>query len=71
MLLSEHLNLFSDKNSDWKKAEAVWTKIQEENLVPRAKTLTLLAQILEKNGQVVPFEVPKVRSLTFLANNTF
>ncbi|XP_061331497.1 leucine-rich PPR motif-containing protein, mitochondrial isoform X1 [Pezoporus flaviventris] len=49
-----------DNNNDWRKAEAVWTKIQEENLVPRAKTLTLLAQILEKNGQVVPFEVPKV-----------
>ncbi|NXN95982.1 LPPRC protein, partial [Rhinopomastus cyanomelas] len=48
-------------NGDWKKAEAVWTKIQEENVVPREKTLTLLADILEKNGQVVPFEIPKVR----------
>lgn len=63
MLLSEDLNLFSDNNNDWRKAEAVWTKIQEENLVPRAKTLTLLAQILEKNGQVVPFEVPKVTGI--------
>ncbi|XP_076190563.1 leucine-rich PPR motif-containing protein, mitochondrial [Aptenodytes patagonicus] len=50
-----------EKNGDWGKAEAVWTKIQEENVVPREKTLTLLADILEKNGQVVPFEVPKVR----------
>ncbi|XP_037261250.1 leucine-rich PPR motif-containing protein, mitochondrial [Falco rusticolus] len=50
-----------EKNSDWKKAEGVWTKIQEENVVPREKTLLLLADILEKNGQVVPFEVPKVR----------
>ncbi|XP_030354937.1 leucine-rich PPR motif-containing protein, mitochondrial isoform X2 [Strigops habroptila] len=50
-----------DNNNDWRKAEAVWTKIQEENLVPREKTLALLAEILEKNGQVVPFEVPKVR----------
>ncbi|XP_075352405.1 leucine-rich PPR motif-containing protein, mitochondrial isoform X2 [Mycteria americana] len=50
-----------ENNGDWGKAEAVWTKIQEENVVPRAKTLTLLADILEKNGQVVPFEVPKVR----------
>ncbi|NXL50574.1 LPPRC protein, partial [Podilymbus podiceps] len=49
-----------ENNSDWRKAEAVWTKIQEENVVPREKTLTLLADILEKNGQVVPFEVPKV-----------
>ncbi|KFZ62387.1 hypothetical protein N338_03934, partial [Podiceps cristatus] len=48
-----------ENNSDWRKAEAVWTKIQEENVVPREKTLTLLADILEKNGQVVPFEVPK------------
>ncbi|KFP18327.1 hypothetical protein Z169_03123, partial [Egretta garzetta] len=49
-----------ENNDDWRKAEAVWTKIQEENVVPREKTLTLLAAILEKNGQVVPFEVPKV-----------
>ncbi|NXL30283.1 LPPRC protein, partial [Glaucidium brasilianum] len=50
-----------ENNGDWRKAEAVWTKIQEENVVPREKTLALLADILEKNGQVVPFEVPKVR----------
>ncbi|NXD75395.1 LPPRC protein, partial [Halcyon senegalensis] len=50
-----------ENNSDWGKAEAVWTKIQEENVVPREKTLMLLADILEKNGQVVPFEIPKVR----------
>ncbi|XP_053918868.1 leucine-rich PPR motif-containing protein, mitochondrial [Cuculus canorus] len=50
-----------ENNGDWRKAEAIWTKIQEENIVPREKTLTLLATILEKNGQVVPFEVPKVR----------
>ncbi|NXY15692.1 LPPRC protein, partial [Atrichornis clamosus] len=48
-------------NNDWGKAEAIWTKIQEENIVPREKTLSLLADIYEKNGQVVPFEVPKVR----------
>ncbi|KFQ03650.1 hypothetical protein N329_13187, partial [Haliaeetus albicilla] len=47
-----------ENNGDWRRAEAVWTKIQEENVVPREKTLTLLADILEKNGQVVPFEVP-------------
>uniref|UniRef100_A0A8C4K4Q8 Leucine rich pentatricopeptide repeat containing n=1 Tax=Dromaius novaehollandiae TaxID=8790 RepID=A0A8C4K4Q8_DRONO len=47
-------------NSDWGRAEAVWTKIQEENVVPREKTLILMANIFEKNGQVVPFEVPKV-----------
>uniref|UniRef100_A0A8C0UQK4 Leucine rich pentatricopeptide repeat containing n=1 Tax=Cyanistes caeruleus TaxID=156563 RepID=A0A8C0UQK4_CYACU len=47
-------------NKDWGKAESIWTKIQEENIVPREKTLILLADIFEKNGQVVPFEVPKV-----------
>uniref|UniRef100_A0A8U7MAX9 Leucine rich pentatricopeptide repeat containing n=1 Tax=Corvus moneduloides TaxID=1196302 RepID=A0A8U7MAX9_CORMO len=46
---------------DWGKAEAIWTKIQEENIVPREKTLILLADIFEKNGQTVPFEVPKVK----------
>ncbi|NXI45233.1 LPPRC protein, partial [Galbula dea] len=50
-----------ENKSDWAKAESVWTKIQEENVVPRERTLILLANILEKNGQVVPFEIPKVR----------
>uniref|UniRef100_A0A8B9BME9 Leucine rich pentatricopeptide repeat containing n=1 Tax=Anser brachyrhynchus TaxID=132585 RepID=A0A8B9BME9_9AVES len=55
-----HLLQLCENNSDWSKAEAIWTKMQEENVVPRQKTLTLLADIFEKNGQVVPFEVPKV-----------
>ncbi|XP_030303207.1 leucine-rich PPR motif-containing protein, mitochondrial [Calypte anna] len=50
-----------ESNGDWKKAEAVWTKMQEENIVPREKTLILLADIFQKNGQVVPFEIPKAR----------
>ncbi|XP_010221692.1 PREDICTED: leucine-rich PPR motif-containing protein, mitochondrial, partial [Tinamus guttatus] len=50
-----------DNNDDWRKAEAIWTKIQEENVVPREKTLVLMANILERNGQAVPFEVPKPR----------
>ncbi|NXO80685.1 LPPRC protein, partial [Sitta europaea] len=57
-----HLLKLCESNKDWGKAEAVWTKIQEENIVPREKTLILLADIFEKNGQVVPFEVPKVKS---------
>ncbi|NWW77262.1 LPPRC protein, partial [Climacteris rufus] len=56
-----HLLQMCDNNNDWGKAEAIWTKIQEENIVPREKTLILLADVFEKNGQVVPFEVPKVR----------
>lgn len=63
MLLSEIFNLVSESNKDWGKAEAIWTKIQEENIVPREKTLILLADIFEKNGQVVPFEVPKVSGI--------
>ncbi|NXH47700.1 LPPRC protein, partial [Dicaeum eximium] len=55
-----HLLELCKSNKDWGKAEAIWTKIQEENIVPREKTLILLADIFEKNGQVVPFEVPKV-----------
>uniref|UniRef100_A0A8B9SJ61 Leucine rich pentatricopeptide repeat containing n=1 Tax=Anas platyrhynchos TaxID=8839 RepID=A0A8B9SJ61_ANAPL len=34
-------------------------KCKKKTVVPREKTLTLLADIFEKNGQVVPFEVPK------------
>ncbi|XP_031958741.1 leucine-rich PPR motif-containing protein, mitochondrial isoform X2 [Corvus moneduloides] len=56
-----HLLQLYDSKKDWGKAEAIWTKIQEENIVPREKTLILLADIFEKNGQTVPFEVPKVR----------
>ncbi|XP_015477612.1 leucine-rich PPR motif-containing protein, mitochondrial isoform X1 [Parus major] len=57
-----HLLKLCESNKDWGKAETIWTKIQEENIVPREKTLILLADIFEKNGQVVPFEVPKGRS---------
>ncbi|KAF4798685.1 Leucine-rich PPR motif-containing protein, mitochondrial [Turdus rufiventris] len=56
-----HLLELCESNKDWGKAEAIWTKIQEENIIPREKTLILLADIYEKNGQVVPFEVPKGR----------
>ncbi|XP_061600932.1 leucine-rich PPR motif-containing protein, mitochondrial [Cololabis saira] len=52
------LKLCKEKN-DWKKAEAMWTKMQEENIIPRERTLHLLAEILKNNGQEVPFEVPE------------
>lgn len=35
--------------------------MQEENVIPRERTLRLLADILKKNGQEVPFEVPEVK----------
>uniref|UniRef100_A0A8C3GC10 Leucine rich pentatricopeptide repeat containing n=1 Tax=Cyclopterus lumpus TaxID=8103 RepID=A0A8C3GC10_CYCLU len=49
------------ESNNWEKAEAVWTKMQEENVIPRERTLHLLADILKNNGQVVPFEVPEVK----------
>uniref|UniRef100_A0A8B9LPQ4 Leucine rich pentatricopeptide repeat containing n=1 Tax=Astyanax mexicanus TaxID=7994 RepID=A0A8B9LPQ4_ASTMX len=46
--------------NNWQKAEAVWMKMQEENVIPREKTLILLADIFKSNQQPVPFEVPEV-----------
>uniref|UniRef100_UPI003AAF326F leucine-rich PPR motif-containing protein, mitochondrial n=1 Tax=Centroberyx gerrardi TaxID=166262 RepID=UPI003AAF326F len=48
------------ETNNWQKAEAVWTKMQEENVIPRERTLRMLADILKSNGQEVPFEVPEV-----------
>ncbi len=53
--------LFSEETNDWKKAEAVWTKMQEENIIPRERTLRMLADVLKNNGQEVPFEEPEVK----------
>ncbi|XP_074845717.1 leucine-rich PPR motif-containing protein, mitochondrial isoform X2 [Carettochelys insculpta] len=47
-------------NNDWQRADAIWTKMQEENIIPRERTLRLLADILKNNGQEVPFDVPPV-----------
>ncbi|GAB5569579.1 leucine-rich PPR motif-containing protein [Prionailurus iriomotensis] len=47
-------------NGDWQRADAVWNKMQEENIIPRAKTLRLLAEILRNNNQEVPFDVPEL-----------
>ncbi|XP_075392273.1 leucine-rich PPR motif-containing protein, mitochondrial [Tenrec ecaudatus] len=47
-------------NGDWQKADAVWNKMQEENIIPREKTLRLLAEILRTNNQEVPFDVPEL-----------
>lgn len=52
------LRLYKETNN-WQKAEATWTKMQEENLIPRERTLRLLADILKANGQEVPFETPE------------
>ncbi|XP_055475023.1 leucine-rich PPR motif-containing protein, mitochondrial [Psammomys obesus] len=47
-------------NGDWQKADAVWNKMQEENIIPRERTLQLLAEILKTSNQEVPFEVPEL-----------
>ncbi|XP_069787166.1 leucine-rich PPR motif-containing protein, mitochondrial isoform X2 [Narcine bancroftii] len=52
------MKLFKE-NNDWKKADATWTKMQEENIIPRERTLRILAEILRGNGQEIPFEVPE------------
>ncbi|GAA6076997.1 leucine-rich PPR motif-containing protein, mitochondrial isoform X1, partial [Tachysurus ichikawai] len=52
------LRLCKDIN-DWQKAEGVWTKMQEENVIPRERTLRLLADILKSNNQEVPFDMPE------------
>uniref|UniRef100_A0A669D8G0 Leucine rich pentatricopeptide repeat containing n=1 Tax=Oreochromis niloticus TaxID=8128 RepID=A0A669D8G0_ORENI len=49
------------ETNNWQKAEAMWTKMQEENVIPRERTLRLLADILKSNGQEVPFEVPELK----------
>ncbi|XP_034040394.1 leucine-rich PPR motif-containing protein, mitochondrial [Thalassophryne amazonica] len=50
------LQLYKNKN-DWQKAEALWTKMQEENVVPRESTMSLLADILKANNKEVPFQL--------------
>uniref|UniRef100_A0A7N8X812 Leucine rich pentatricopeptide repeat containing n=1 Tax=Mastacembelus armatus TaxID=205130 RepID=A0A7N8X812_9TELE len=50
------------ETNDWQKAETMWTKMQEENVIPRERTLRMLAEILKNNGQEVPFEVSEVKS---------
>ncbi|XP_053552286.1 leucine-rich PPR motif-containing protein, mitochondrial-like [Bombina bombina] len=55
-----HLLKLCRENNDWKKADSAWTKIQEENVIPRERTLRLLSDIFKRNSQEVPFEVPEV-----------
>ncbi|XP_019404111.1 PREDICTED: leucine-rich PPR motif-containing protein, mitochondrial [Crocodylus porosus] len=47
------------KNNDLQKAGEVWTKLKEETVVPRERTLTLLADMFRRNGQEVLFNSPK------------
>lgn len=61
LALYHFLSCSSEDINDWKKAEAVWTKMQEENVIPRERTLRLLADILKSNNQEVPFDMPEVK----------
>lgn len=54
--------MFTEETNDWQKAEATWTKMQEENVIPRERTLRFLADILKSNDQEVPFDLPEVKS---------
>lgn len=54
-----YLMKYFKENNDWRKADAAWTKMQEENVIPRERTLRILAEILKSNGQEIPFEVPE------------
>lgn len=56
--------LISEETNNSQKAEAVWTKMQEENVIPRERTLRMVADILRNNGEEVPFEVPEVKEKT-------
>ncbi|XP_008581378.1 PREDICTED: leucine-rich PPR motif-containing protein, mitochondrial-like, partial [Galeopterus variegatus] len=47
-------------NGDWQRADTVWNKMQEENVIPREKTLRLLAEILRNSNREVPFDVPEL-----------
>ncbi|KAK7821573.1 hypothetical protein U0070_014453 [Myodes glareolus] len=47
-------------NGDWQRADGVWNKMQEENIIPRERTLQLLAEILKSSNQEVPFDVPEL-----------
>lgn len=60
--IHEFLLIFTEVNGDWQRADAVWNKMQEENIIPRGKTLRLLAEILRNSNQEVPFDVPEVIS---------
>ncbi|XP_072121073.1 leucine-rich PPR motif-containing protein, mitochondrial isoform X2 [Mobula birostris] len=54
-----YLMKFCKDENDWRKADATWTKMQEENVIPRERTLRILADIFRSNGQEIPFEVPE------------
>lgn len=35
--------------------------MQEESIIPRERTLKLVADILKSNGEKVPFDLPEVK----------
>ncbi|XP_070577881.1 leucine-rich PPR motif-containing protein, mitochondrial-like [Ptychodera flava] len=47
------------KNDNWQKCLDAYARMQEEQLVPRDRTLRYLADVLKTHGQEVPFKVPE------------
>jgi len=46
------------KNGDYTKALDVYASYEEQNVLPRTRTLRYLAKLLQSHDQEVPFEVP-------------
>ncbi|XP_077997055.1 leucine-rich PPR motif-containing protein, mitochondrial-like [Glandiceps talaboti] len=46
------------KQNNWQKCLDTWTKMQEEDVNPRERTLRYLANTLKTHGQEVPFDIP-------------
>ena len=71
------LSVFSSvaaKNGDYTKALDVYASYEEQNVMPRARTLRYLAKLLQSHDQAVPFDVPstaQVGTVTCLAGHLF
>lgn len=51
--------LYLDRSGDADKAMELWTQLQEEGFIPSNEFLILLADILNRKGKLVPFNVPQ------------
>ncbi|XP_055339824.1 leucine-rich PPR motif-containing protein, mitochondrial-like [Paramacrobiotus metropolitanus] len=54
-----HLIRLYGKNDQPDKALAMWTSMQEENVLASGKTLRALAEILRQHNREIPFDVPE------------
>ncbi|KAI0229322.1 Leucine-rich PPR motif-containing protein, mitochondrial [Lamellibrachia satsuma] len=51
------------KNGDHKKALDVYASYEEQNVLPRTRTLRYLAKLLQSHDQEVPFDVPSTAQI--------